>query len=271
MNKCRYIIIVAILGGLSSCKSTYKSTQADDPNDEHSSRYSLDWQGTYLGVLPCADCKGIKKTISLDSNFNYHLEIRYLGRADTTITIDGRFRWNSLGNTIILHEIDDEAVAYFVAENSLAQLDEKGNRITGSLAPDYILSKERYAILNKNWKLTELNGKSVVFDSSLKKIPFIQFDEMIRFSGFGGCNYFSGTYQISGTNSISFSQSISTMMACSSIDVESKFFQALESADYYSVTGNELLISKARIVTLARFKTPVLNDDERKEEDRRLK
>ena len=31
----------------------------------HNAQNSLDWNGTYKGVLPCADCAGIEKEITL--------------------------------------------------------------------------------------------------------------------------------------------------------------------------------------------------------------
>ena len=34
-------------------------------DDQHNSRNSLDWNGVYKGVLPCADCEGIETVITL--------------------------------------------------------------------------------------------------------------------------------------------------------------------------------------------------------------
>ena len=28
--------------------------------DDHNSQNSLDWSGTYKGIIPCADCEGIR-------------------------------------------------------------------------------------------------------------------------------------------------------------------------------------------------------------------
>ncbi|HSH50375.1 MAG TPA: copper resistance protein NlpE N-terminal domain-containing protein, partial [Bacteroidales bacterium] len=43
------------------CNFFKKESGAEDyPPDMHTSEISLDWQGTYKGVLPCADCPGIE-------------------------------------------------------------------------------------------------------------------------------------------------------------------------------------------------------------------
>jgi len=39
--------------------------------DSHNSQNSLDWQGTYKRVTPCADCEGIETKIILNSDYTY--------------------------------------------------------------------------------------------------------------------------------------------------------------------------------------------------------
>jgi uncharacterized lipoprotein NlpE involved in copper resistance len=41
--------------------------------DVHNSRSSLDWAGTYEGVLPCADCPGTKIRLTLNGDGSYRL------------------------------------------------------------------------------------------------------------------------------------------------------------------------------------------------------
>src|SRR5690606_18798136 len=53
---------------------------AADPADN--SRNSLDWAGTYRGVLPCADCEGIETVITLAEDGSFREHTRYLGRQD---------------------------------------------------------------------------------------------------------------------------------------------------------------------------------------------
>jgi uncharacterized lipoprotein NlpE involved in copper resistance len=43
------------------------------PADMHNSRNSLDWAGTYEGVLPYADCPGTKTRLTLNYDGSYRL------------------------------------------------------------------------------------------------------------------------------------------------------------------------------------------------------
>ncbi len=40
------------------------------------------WTGTYSGTLPCADCSGIKTSLSLNTDGNYSMNQTYLGKGD---------------------------------------------------------------------------------------------------------------------------------------------------------------------------------------------
>ena len=115
----------------------------------------------------------------------------------------GKFTWNEKGNTITLTPADkSQTTQYLVGENLLTQLDKQGNKITGDNASRYVLSKSNYEILEKYWKLVELNGKDVVADSTFIKEPHIIFKEgNNRIIGNGGCNSISGEYKIESLNS----------------------------------------------------------------------
>src|SRR5262245_31555137 len=113
------------------------------------SHNSPGWEGVYRGVLPCADCQGIQKTIYLNKDLSYRVQLKYLGKDDDVRQIFGKFSWNAQGDKITLKEPGDPEISYLVAENTLTQLDGSGNRITGELAAKYILRKEKYALLKR--------------------------------------------------------------------------------------------------------------------------
>jgi heat shock protein HslJ len=142
-----------------------------------------------------------------------------------------------------------------VGENLLTQLDKQGNKITGDNASRYVLSKSNYEILEKYWKLVELNGKDVAVDSSFIKEPHIIFKgSNNRIMGNGGCNGISGEFKVEGLNQITLSKIISTRMACQHMKLESEFLEVLQNADNFSVVGDMLMLNKARMAPLARFK-----------------
>ncbi len=109
--------------------------------DSHNSSNSLDIDGTYKGVLPCADCEGIETEIFLNKDMTYVKRTKYLGKDSKVFEEKGRYTWNEAGNTIKLDGIKDAPDRYFVGENHLIQLDLNGNKITGNLGDKYVLAK----------------------------------------------------------------------------------------------------------------------------------
>ena len=109
--------------------------------DGHNSQNSLDYAGTYTGVLPCADCEGIQTEITLSGEGTYAKKMTYLGKGDnTSFERNGNYSWNSAGQQITL-EGQKAPNQYFVGENMLTQLDIKGQKIEGDLAAMYVLKK----------------------------------------------------------------------------------------------------------------------------------
>ncbi|MGF1735817.1 copper resistance protein NlpE N-terminal domain-containing protein [Photobacterium satsumensis] len=109
---------------------------------DHSSRNALDWDGTYTGILPCADCEGIKTELVVKKDGTFILTEVYLGKEGNAFEYEGSFNWNTAGNTIALPGAGDDAVQYFVGENQLFRLDREGNRVEGDLASHYVLRKQ---------------------------------------------------------------------------------------------------------------------------------
>ncbi len=148
MKKVIYVLSIAcLLFGLDACKSKNKE-QADSNVDAqvaavHNSMNSLDWAGTYSGVIPCADCSGIEVQITLTVDNTFEMTQKYQDEDNEAIVSSGTFQWNDGGNIIILDGLDKEAypTQYLVGENTLTQLDLEGNEITGDLAQNYVLTK----------------------------------------------------------------------------------------------------------------------------------
>ncbi|MDD4514645.1 copper resistance protein NlpE [Massilibacteroides sp.] len=134
-----------------------KAKQADDTNattppatevapvpDGHNAQNSLDYVGTYKGILPCGDCEGIETILVIETEDQFTKKTRYLGKENSPFFEEsGTYSWNEAGNTIELVGVADAPNKYFVGENQLFQLDMEGERITGNLADKYILKKEQ--------------------------------------------------------------------------------------------------------------------------------
>ena len=110
--------------------------------DAHNTQNSLDWQGTYKGVTPCADCEGIETELTLNEDLTFTLKTKYLGKGDGKVFQEtGNFAWDKTGGIIALEGLKGRPTQYKVGENRLIQLDREGKVISGDLAEKYVLTK----------------------------------------------------------------------------------------------------------------------------------
>lgn len=218
---------------------------------------SLDWDGVYTGVLPCADCEGIETTISLAKDLTYNIKTKYLGKSEEVFEKSGSFSWNETGSLITLAGFakGEGPSKYFVGENWIAQLDLEGNRITGALEDKYVLKKVKEVTLtDTKWKLVEFMGKAVEYKNPNHKDIFLQLNSADSSAfGFSGCNTFRGSYELKEGNRITFSKMASTLMACPDMELEREFMKVIETADNYNFDGKMFVLNKARMAPLARF------------------
>jgi len=113
--------------------------------------------------------------------------------------------------------------------------------------------KADQALVEKYWKLVELNGNPLtVSDHNEKEAHIIFKNETNRFSGSAGCNRITGVYNLEKSGGIAFSQTIVSRMMCLNMDIETQFLQVLETADTYTVGKDTLVLSKEK-TPLARF------------------
>ena len=238
-----------------SCNSKKNNTEASsDENLEiqmsESSKDALDWDGTYEGVLPCADCEGIETSITLNKDLTYTIKDNYLGKKDGVFESKGTFKWSDDGQKITLSEADRHP--FFVGENALTQLDDSGNIIEGDLASLYILNKiekQEIAFTDTKWKLVKLMGKDIK-DSK----AFISFaTEDNRFFGNNSCNNFNGTFEVKNETQLKLSEAATTRMACPDMTMETQFMEVLNTADNFSLHGKTMTLNKAKMAPLAVF------------------
>lgn len=236
--------MIAVL--IVSCK-TNKNAALNSDN----SMSNLDWNGTYVGTTPCADCEGIKTVITLNNDLTFTKNTQYLGKSTDVSTENGSFSWNKAGNTVTL-KTDTASNDYFVGEHTLTHLDLNGKKITGDLADKYILKQQGADTLKDlPWKLVELRGK--VIENAPKQPYLILGAADNRVSGNTSCNGFGGEYELLEGNRVKFSKMMHTMMACPNMTIENEFMQVLEMADNYTLVNGVLNLNKGRMATMAKF------------------
>ncbi len=94
--------------------------------------------GTYLGMLPCADCEKISYRLQLKPDGSYSSHMVYVGKSDKAFDESGRFTLRSDG--IVVLDKKEEGMKYFKKHpQGMQMLDSQGHEITGDLAGRYIL------------------------------------------------------------------------------------------------------------------------------------
>ena len=223
----------------------------------HNSRNSLDWPGTYVGTVPCADCEGIRTTVTLRADGSFERELVYLGKSASPMRESGQFSWNDAGSVVTLDAGGGTAQRYQVGENQLFHLDQAGGRITGDLADRYVLRRiaNDARIEDRKWLLVEIMGQTYEPSDEGREAFLLLDSSEQRASGNNSCNNFFGGYVIETGQRIRFAGNLgATMMACPDMTTEQSFMEALATVDNYSIDGDRLSLNRARMAPLLRFR-----------------
>ena len=120
-----------------------------------------------------------------------------------------------------------------------------------SEAPAEETMKPDVTLTNTYWKLVELNG-AAVGPGEGKELHMILKGED-RVGGYAGCNQFTGSMTVTG-NGLSVGPIASTRRMCQNVMAqEDAFLQALESAQRYSIAGEDLAMEDANGQVIMRF------------------
>jgi len=219
--------------------------------DHHTSQLSLDWQGSYYGVLPCADCEGIETELHLIADENnldsgqYERLSHYLGKEDGRFfKQSGTFQWQASGRNIELINNGDIESTWQVRENALQMLDQEGDAIQSELSAAYRLEKiqPQAQLTGKmqphSWVFLTLNSETI--NSSIP--AHIQFNaEEERVSGFATCNRLLGRYEATN-RALTFSRMAMTRKACQGNIWEAQINQALQQTRFYRIENQVLYL-----------------------------
>jgi len=117
---------------------TQESELSENEREEHT--MSFESPGVYRGVLPCANCKGIRTKIKITKEGQYFRARKYLGKPSPNLFEEkGHFSWDPETQKLTLDGVE-KPNQYLLEDGNLIQLDIKGNRITGDMAERYVLS-----------------------------------------------------------------------------------------------------------------------------------
>jgi heat shock protein HslJ len=214
---------------LASILSGFAQTQRANVTlpDMHNSRNSLDWAGTYEGVLQIGNRGGEKTRLTLNNDGSYQRVTRYPGQADPATIVTGSFTWNANGNAIGLDEQGGRQ-QFFVGEEHLTLVN-YGEEMAGSRASNPVLTKVPHVqttptgddlaqtLQNNRWTLesaTDTHNQPIAVLAPQKDRSVTFTFSGNRLSIQGPCNRMMGGYQISAAGQLTVSAAASGMMAC---------------------------------------------------------
>lgn len=253
MKKVSYILFASILL-LVSCSS---SKTKDSVDNAHNSFNSLDWEGTYVGSVPCEDCK-IDKRITLSEDLTYEIRTEYVNKDNPLVVMQkGTFEWYNDGSSILLKMEDSKlgSLRYKVGENTLISLDINSNVIADGVKYTKPILIQSNMLFDKEWVLAELNGKEVEKNKNEDgTIANLNFDTKGQVNGNSSCNNFSGSYVFNSDDMIQFGPIASTRMMCRDMKIEDEYLQIFSSKVKYQIDNNILSFRNTNDVVIAKFK-----------------
>ena len=191
------------------------------PDPAHNSRNALDWAGTYEGVLPCADCPGIRTRLTLRQDGTYELSRLYIDRDREPRLASGRFAWQPGDNAIAL-EAQHGGARFAVGEGRLALLERDApprwpqparhvlERVAdqGDAGLQRVLESHRWTLASA----TDAQGRGLdALAGGGRPVVFAFADARLNIEG--GCNRLFGGYRVDGKR-LDVGRLASTMMAC---------------------------------------------------------
>ena len=105
-------------------------------------------------------------------------------------------------------------------------------------------------LVGSKWRPSQIGLSRMPSDTNL----FVQFKGNGQLAGHGGCNRFFGSYRVAGST-VKIGLIGATRMACPEpiMDLERKFFIALEAVETFERYGPELVLRDGKGAELTRF------------------
>lgn len=131
------LIVVAAIASLSGCVSSCCRAKAEicGGDVDIRRRVSMDFPATYAGVLPCADCDGIRYVVNFWSDQVYFRRMTYLGKDEEKSVDDvGRWAFSEDGRALVLNSKEETPDMFAIeGRDVLRKLDLEGRAIETTL------------------------------------------------------------------------------------------------------------------------------------------
>lgn len=123
-------------------------------------------------------------------------------------------------------------------------------------APEALVSDKAPSYLkDTRWELTEILGEPVVYATADSAKIYIELKSQDgRLVGYDGCNSFSGTFEEKEGQRLRLQPLASTKKFCFDMPTKENVMEMLVGIDNYAIDGDRLMLTKARMAPMLRFK-----------------
>ena len=134
--KKNLILLACSCAFLTACNSGVKTNNSEanadsiEVSDMHNAEISLDYEGTYKGVFPAADCPGIETTLTLNADKTFALHSVYI---DRDATFDEKGTYTVEEDLLTLQEEGGELSYYSIEETVCANLMRRNRKLQENL------------------------------------------------------------------------------------------------------------------------------------------
>lgn len=101
-----------------------------------------DFYGTYTGTLPCADCSGVRTTLTIHDDTTYDLRSEYLGKENGVFEENGIYRVVGVDVIELITPSTSDRTYYKILNGSIVLSDSTGMISRDELADYYVLKKQ---------------------------------------------------------------------------------------------------------------------------------
>ncbi len=242
-----------------------QASDAENSVSERSIQSTGTWHGTYRGVLPCANCEGIRYELKLNEDLSYEMARKYLGKEDKIFRNEGTFTWDESGNkiTLLVDNEEKELYQFEAKEDQLVKLSVTGEPIDEKLQSvnSLVKNQQNESIRNRYWKLTHVDQIPIIpSENKEDEAHLILRSDSQKAFGYSGCNQFSGKFHNDESSRIRFSTMIATKKACDHVKYESTLFELFETVDSYRVEQDTLFLMNKDNEQLIKFVAVYLMD-----------
>lgn len=142
--RIKFYAATLLVLALTACGGSQSQNEKNEVATQQEMK-SEGYYGTYLGVLPCADCEGIKTTLVIRNDRTYDLVSEYLStkKMPEPVKTSGVYNMKQSDLIELVTPSSGAKTYYKIVKNTLVRTDSVGEDYLGEMSENYKLTKQQ--------------------------------------------------------------------------------------------------------------------------------